>query len=344
MAQRPRAGGTPGTQSSGSAVDAQENLALLGRLAWLYYGEHLTQQEIASQLRVSRFVVLRGLKRAAELGLIRVSLDLDSIPVAVNLEGEIVKCFGCARAMVVRKGAGNPMAMAAASYLDSALTPSCVLGVGISRTVAQVPQFLRRQRSSNGCTVVGMSGGALNCSADAMANPTDVSGQIALAIRARVVNLLMPFALESADRRRSVMADVGLSDALRLAQNADLALVGIGQVGPDAFLLHQGCLTDQDMTELESTGAVGDILGRFYREDGTPVPSTFDERIVGVDLDDVRSIPNVVAIAAGAGKVRAILGALNGGYIDSLVTDADTARSVLEASENPLSAPGNARR
>jgi DNA-binding transcriptional regulator LsrR (DeoR family) len=126
-----------------------------------------------------------------------------------------------------------------------------------------------------------------------------------------------------------------------MAKAADLALVGVGQVGTDAFLLHQGCINGHDMTELESAGAVGDILGRFYRLDGSPVLTEFDERIVGVDLDDIRSIGNVVAVAAGPGKVRAILGALNGGYIGTLVTDADTARSVLEASEDPAAPAGN---
>jgi DNA-binding transcriptional regulator LsrR (DeoR family) len=37
----------------------------------------------------------------------------------------------------------------------------------------------------------------------------------------------------------------------------------------------------------------------------------------------------VIAIAGGSEKVRAILGALRGGYIKTLITDITTARAVL---------------
>ena len=177
----------------------------------MYYDEHLTEQEIGRTLGVSRFRVLRGLKRAGELGLVNVTIDVSGLPVAVDLERALVHAYGLSSVTVVRpfdkRDPGRAVAIAAAAYFDSVISDGTVVGVGISSTVAQIPQHLRRRAARAGNIVVGLSGGAPTSSADVMANPTDVSAQIAVALRARVVSLLVPFALESAVACRAVAAD-----------------------------------------------------------------------------------------------------------------------------------------
>jgi len=51
--------------------------------------------------------------------------------------------------------------------------------------------------------------------------------------------------------------------------------------------------------------------------------------VIGIDLETLKNIPEVIAIAGGSEKVRAVLGALRGGYIKTLITDIVTARAVL---------------
>jgi DNA-binding transcriptional regulator LsrR (DeoR family) len=76
---------------------------------------------------------------------------------------------------------------------------------------------------------------------------------------------------------------------------------------------------------------VGDICARFFDQLGREVlPAT---GVIGVSLDQLRAIPEVIGIAGGMEKVRAVLGALRGGYINTLITDVTTARAVLAENE-----------
>jgi DNA-binding transcriptional regulator LsrR (DeoR family) len=75
---------------------------------------------------------------------------------------------------------------------------------------------------------------------------------------------------------------------------------------------------------------VGDVLGRFIDAAGRVVPWSYGDMLVSLDLDELKRIPQVIAVAAGPTKVRPILGALRGGYLSHLVTDADTVRTLLQ--------------
>jgi DNA-binding transcriptional regulator LsrR (DeoR family) len=54
-----------------------------------------------------------------------------------------------------------------------------------------------------------------------------------------------------------------------------------------------------------------------------------NQRVLAVTLDDLRSIPTVAGVAAGAEKAPGILGALRGEFVDVLICDQQAARSVL---------------
>jgi DNA-binding transcriptional regulator LsrR (DeoR family) len=53
--------------------------------------------------------------------------------------------------------------------------------------------------------------------------------------------------------------------------------------------------------------------------------------VLAVDLDDLRRIPTVVGVAAGAEKTAAVHAALRGGFLGGLIIDACLAHSVLSA-------------
>jgi DNA-binding transcriptional regulator LsrR (DeoR family) len=74
---------------------------------------------------------------------------------------------------------------------------------------------------------------------------------------------------------------------------------------------------------------VGDICSRFFAIDGSPCRTPIAGRVVGIELADLRRIPSVIGVAVGPEKAAPIAGALRGGYVSILVTDAPTAREAL---------------
>jgi DNA-binding transcriptional regulator LsrR (DeoR family) len=57
--------------------------------------------------------------------------------------------------------------------------------------------------------------------------------------------------------------------------------------------------------------------------------SDLDDRVVGIDPDTLRKIPRRIGIAGGDGKHAAIRAAVRGGWVNVLLTDAQTAASLL---------------
>ena len=69
---------------------------------------------------------------------------------------------------------------------------------------------------------------------------------------------------------------------------------------------------------------------RFFDQQGHAVEAPLDERVIGLPFKDLLRIPRVMALAGGAAKTQAIMGALRTGAIDVLVTDKFTATRLVE--------------
>jgi DNA-binding transcriptional regulator LsrR (DeoR family) len=125
-------------------------------------------------------------------------------------------------------------------------------------------------------------------------------------------------------------ADNHVQKVLEERCRANMAIMGIGAPRQDSILVREGEIVQWlELEALQLKGAVGDINLRYFDERGVPVESDLDNRVVGLSLAEIRNINQVIGIAGGATKIKAIHGALNGKLIDVLVTDQQTAQSIL---------------
>lgn len=58
--------------------------------------------------------------------------------------------------------------------------------------------------------------------------------------------------------------------------------------------------------------------------------SEFNRRVIGISYDTIKQFPRVVAIAGGPEKYEAILGAVKGKLINTLITDQVTAQNLVD--------------
>jgi len=58
-------------------------------------------------------------------------------------------------------------------------------------------------------------------------------------------------------------------------QLANIAVVGIGSMSPNATFTQFGYVTPQELEILKKQGGVGDILGQFYDKDGNRLDVDF---------------------------------------------------------------------
>jgi len=308
---------------------------LLSRIAWFYYIEDLTQKEIASRFGLSRVKVVRLLKDARERGLVefRISgMGASYLP----LERSLRQAFGLLDARVVESPASPQrlradLGQAAAAYLSRTMKPNMLVGLGMGRTLAEIPQHLKPMTGT--CHFIEMVGGiARGLSFDSY----KVSSLLADRCGGEVEHLYTPLIVETASARQAFLSDRQIWSVLERAATSDVALVSVGTVDLDSFLFQAGYVDEAGIATLVERGAVGDVIGHFFDIEGRPVSCPTDDRMIGLSLSELSRIPKVVCVAGGLGKVQSIIGALRGRYVNILITDADTAQALLDSSDSDL--------
>jgi len=174
--------------------------------------------------------------------------------------------------------------------------------------------------------VVQLLGGLGQPEADV--HGADLARRAAAALGARLRILPSPGIVASKAVCDALLSDPQVADTLALGAGADIAVVGLGQPNRGSVVAQSGILSEGELQELTALGAVGDIGLRFFDVQGKPIEHEINERIVGLDLEQLQAIPRVIGVAGGSEKEQVIRAALCGRLIDVLVTDERTARRV----------------
>jgi DNA-binding transcriptional regulator LsrR (DeoR family) len=314
-------------------LSAEETKALLTRVAWLYYVEQLGQQEVADRLRLSRVKVARLLQRARDENIVEIRIADAGAP-CLATERQLVKQFGLRDAIVVPADGGDRLrqhlGQAAALYLERILRDGDVLGIGSGATVSEIPNYISPGNHAR-CLVVELIGGLSRT--DRTVNPYDCSWRLAEALGVKSEHLQVPAMVENATIKEMLLEDSVTRAALERAASSDVAVIGVGQLD-SPIRATMDYIPPHLQDSLAASGAVGDILLRFFDAAGMPVPASFDNQVIGLSMEQLRQLPLVIAVAGGVEKAQALSGALHGGLIDVIICDQATALIVLETHVN----------
>lgn len=308
------------------------DLALLIEVAMLYYEEGRTQAEIGRHIGTSRSTVSRLLQEARNRGVVQITIDY-SLARDSLLEKELKERFTLKDVRVLRSFERNVddvisgMGQLAASYLAEVIGDGMILGVSYGRSVASVVQRVSPKNLSD--LVVLQVIGALG-SGNPLQDGPDLARQLANAYGATYRYLHAPLLVESAEMRARLSQEPLVKDLLQTAKKADVVLMGVSPLTADtAGLIFADYLSKADLKRLGASGAVGHMCAQFFGADGELIDTPFNERALTIGLETLRTVREVLTVAGGLEKAKAILGALRGGYIDVLVTDDAAAREVL---------------
>lgn len=301
------------------------------RAGWLYYIAGNTQDEIARKLGVSRQSAQRLVAQAMADGIVKVRID-HPIGNCLSLAARLADRYGLDRAEVVPTdpGAASPtlgLAEVAADVIESWLAREAplLMGIGTGRTLRAAIASLPRIACPHH-RIVSLTG---NIAPDGSIAFYNVIFSIAERVTASTYPMPLPVLVSSADERDALQSQPLVRTSLDLAAEADVAMVGIGEIAPGAPLVVDGFVGPTDLAEMETAHAAGEILGWVFDGQGRLIEGLTNDRVASAPLPDPGRT-ELIGAAMGPRKVRAIRAALTGGLLSGLLTDEATAIALLD--------------
>ena len=310
-----------------------DELRLMAKVARMYHTQGMRQMEICERLNIHQSTVSRVLKRAEREGIVRITVSLPS-GTHTEVEDSLQSRYGLDEAVVVdcledEEQIAHDLGAAAAFYLENTLQAAEVIGISCwsAALLAMVNAMHPSQRFKN-TRVAQILGGVGSPNAEVHA--TQVTRRLADLIGGEATLLPAPGVVGSRNARDVLMKDRFVREALDLFPKVALALVGIGATEPSRALASSGnVFSAQEIKLLAGKGAVGDICLRFFDAAGRAVLTELNDRVISMDLEQLRAVRRVVGVAGGKRKTNAIRGALAGRLINVLITDLATADRLL---------------
>ena len=310
-------------------IDTEERF--LARVAWAYYTEGLTQEQVAHKLGATRLRVNQSLSLARKRGLVRITFNT-AFAACAELEEGLTARYGLTQAYVApapQDARDVQMIVGAAlgNLLSELLADPAIKCFGMSwgNTLNLATRFVAAMERPD-LEIMSVMGG-LTRGSDL--NSFEITTRLADLLGAQHSYFTAPLYAGSAQSRDTIMQLDVFREVLEKLRTVDAMAMAAGDLSQRSLLMRDGLPSDTTMEELLALGGVGDVLGTVIDAEGRPVDHPINERVIGLGLHDLARIPNVILAAGGTHKVPVIRALLGLGHINTFVTDETTARDLL---------------
>ncbi|TCL69930.1 central glycolytic genes regulator [Hydrogenispora ethanolica] len=242
------------------------------------------------------------------------------------LEQKIAERFGIEKVMVVPGDSDRDetvkkdLARVTAGYLNKRLEEGSILAVTGGTTLAEVAAALKLPTVKRNITVIPARGG-LGEEVEIQANA--VAANIAKGLGASYRLLHVPDDLGQ-KAMQTIAEEPKIKEILDMVRQANIVMHGIGTA--EEMARRRG-MPECQITELTERGAVGEAFGYYFAIDGSVIHSTSS---VGLQLNELEQIGEVIAVVGGASKAAAVQAVLTNAPRDVLVIDEGAARAMMD--------------
>ncbi|HOM66806.1 MAG TPA: sugar-binding transcriptional regulator [Brevefilum fermentans] len=310
----------------------RDRTILLARIAEMHYLDGKNQNEIAQEIGMTRSNVSRLLKEAREKNIVKIQVIH---PVQENdlLSQELVTRFELIDAHVIQvhqtkqllhtlgKVAGKELT----KYLEPDISLGTTWGTAVSATIDQL-EITNRIPNIKVVQLLGAVGSRIQ-----VYDGHGIVRRLEEILDAEGIYINAPYFVESATAAELLLRTPSIKESINACKEVDVALLGVGSLDFSHCSYYlAGYMPEHELLEIQKTGAIGDVSGRFYNINGEKVAQSYQDRLIGIPFEDLLKIPIRIGVAGGREKIDPIIGALRGKLINVLITDSDTAMEVLE--------------
>lgn len=327
MARRGRPPVAPGVNGEPAQhLTRDQELALALDVAKAYFLEDASKVSIAERFGITRFQVARLISVARESGMVHIEVRPPG-RIDRELSALVQTALGIKEAIIVSSLAGvsplDDIGNALARTVSARVRPGDVVGLTWSRATISMTNQLTHLEP---CSVVQLGGhveaAGLPGTVEIVRRAAEISGGVAYPIYA-------PLVVHDAHTALSLKSDAPIAAALDQFTKVTLAVVSVGAWTPSGSTIYDSS-TEEIRRRAAEDGAVGEISGRLYDAQGNPLPHLIDDRVVGVTVEQLRNVPDVVVSSYGAYRADATIAAARAGLVKTLVGDRSLAQAILD--------------
>ncbi|MGP7819393.1 sugar-binding transcriptional regulator [Niallia sp. 01092] len=212
------------------------------------------------------------------------------------------------------------LGLAAANCMKSLLGGNNIIAVTGGTTMASVAEMLTPDVADGELLFVPARGGI---GEDVKNQANTICAMMADHTASKHRVLYVPDEV-SKEMYKSIIKDPHISEVLNLIKSADMLVHGIGE----AVTMAQRRNTNaSNMEKIEEAKAVGEAFGYYFNEAGEVV---YKVETIGIRLENLTAVPNVIAVAGGSSKSKAISAYLKKAPPSTiLITDEGAAKNLI---------------
>ncbi len=211
------------------------------RIAWLYYVEGMTQDEIVTLTGLNRSRVLRILASARQDGTVQIRVTTN-LTHCVELERALEERWNLARAVVIPEPQdpaqiSTILGAELGAYISRNVTGHATIGLGWGKTLTSaLPSIV--PRLPDGVRVLSLLGGLTRVTS---VNPSEFAWRVADRLNAECHLLTAPVFAPDSDTRESLMGHPGIGEIFARARALDMAIVSVGALTPHRSSSNTDC-------------------------------------------------------------------------------------------------------
>lgn len=301
------------------------------RIAWLYYVEGLTQDEIVNQTGLKRSKVLRILAASRQDGTVQIRVTTN-LSKCVELERGLEERWGLTRAIVIPEPqdeaqTSSILGAALGAYISQNVTSHMTIGLGWGKTLTSALPAIVSPKVE-GIRVLSMLGGLTRVST---VNPSEFAWRLADKLNAECYLLTAPVFAPDPQTKETLSTHSGIREIFMQARSLDMGIVSVGALTPTSAFAEYGLLTREEISSLHAAGAVGDVLCHFLDEEGNIIRHPINDRVIAVNPSTLSMARNMVLVSGGSQKVKVVRAAMKLIRPKVLIVNESTAGSLMTA-------------
>jgi len=305
---------------------------LLANVALLYYQEGLNQSDIAKRMGLSRATIINYLRESRERGIVDIRVNGEALKSARDSKNLSEK-YDLKDVYIAHVGdigdahlALRQTARVASIAFHNIIEPGDIIGVAWGETIKMVGEELPNSiiEGTQVCQVVGAM------ESDRLLTAETCAIQIANRIGAQCHTLHAPAVLSSASLARELRLEPSIHKQLNRFKNLNAILTSVGDVSGTPHVLSSGIIGLGDLHDITKLGGAGFICSRFINSSGRSLSFALEDRMIAIDIDEIKKTPKRILVASGLKKLDAVRAVFAGHYVTHAILDSALAEALLK--------------